>query len=765
MSGLTSVDGIISGLKTTDIIDAMMAVQRRRVTLMEVTKQRAANELTVYQSMTAKLLSVQSDAEALARASTFDARTATSSDTTILTASAGTQSPVGIYQLTVSSVARSHQVASQGFADTDTDTVGTGTLELTVNGNTTMVTVDTSNNTLEGLKDAINLAGTDVKATIVNDGGSTHPHRLLLTSSNTGVENAITITSGLTGGTTPNFTSNSITSPVADDANFYSGTASAAGAYTGTSGKTYLVQIVDGGALDAATYEVSEDGGVSWGSETTLSGTINAYDDAHGSNLGAQMSFTEGTFAAGDQFTMRAFVPTVQQAADATIEFGSGDGKIEITSASNRVTTAIPGVTISLVSADPTKAVTLEIAPDKEGVKNRITSLVANFNGAVDYITARSGYDSTTKTAGLLLGNTTMIRLQGALRATALASVTGTATYDSLLALGVSINDSGSLTIDQAALQAALDGSPDDVATIFKTTGASTNSKISLVSSSSSSKETTIGYDVDITQAATRGKLTGTSIADPAVTPLVIDSTNNQLIVDINGTTSGILELTQKTYASGAELAQEIQSKISQDDYLDGKTVSVRFVDQGATGYFEITSGLYGATSSVSIGEPANNAATVLGLTGGTASAGTDVAGTIGGEAATGSGQFLTGNSSNANTANLKLRVTLSAAELVDGAEGTLTLTKGVGAKVTDLLKNVTDGVDGLLAAKQKTAQTQIDDATERIAEMEKTFETRRQRLVDKFTAMEKTLAVMQQQSSYLGLQLNALTNQNNSTQ
>ena len=762
MSGLTSVDGIISGLKTTEIIDSIMAVERRPVTLLEAKNERYNTEFLSYQSMTAKLLSIQSDADALARASTFEARTTSSSDTDILTASAAPRAVSGTYDLTVAAIARSHQVASQGFADTDTTTVGTGTLVFTVAARTTTVTVDTSNNTLEGLRDAINAAGSDVKASIINDGATARPYRLLLTSSSTGLVNAISITNNLSGGATPNFATNSVTDPVAASGNYYTGTATAGGTYTGTSGKTYTVEIVDAGALGAATYRVSEDGGTTWGATQATATTISVYDDQHATDLGARMYLTAGDFNTGDRFTVRAFVPTVQQAADAKVQIGSGAGAIEVTSSTNRITDAIPGVTLSLVSANLSKTVSLEVAQDKTGIKDRIKSLVANFNAAADYITSQSGYNVSTKAAGVLLGNMTMIKLQSDLRMALLASVPGASTYDSLFSLGLTISDNGSLSLDESKVTAALNANFDDVAKIFKTTGTSSNSKIALISATSASKESTAGYDVDITQAATQGKVTGTVITDPASAPLVIDSTNNQLIVSVDGRTSQILQLTQKSYTSGDALAREIQNQINADTYLAGKSVAVTFVDQGATGYLEIKSALYGAASSVAMGSPANDAATVLGLAGAAATAGTDVAGTINGEAATGAGQFLTANTANANTAGIKLRVTLEPADIVAGAEGTLKLVKGVATRLSELLHTMTDSIGGVLSAKQKNLQTQIDDTTKRITEMDKVLAVRRKRLSDKFAAMEQSLALMQQQSMFIGMQYAALTSGQN---
>ena len=56
-----------------------------------------------------------------------------------------------------------------------------------------VVTIDSSNNTLEGIRDAINAADTGYTATIINDGSGT-PYRLSLTSNDTGVSSSLKLT-------------------------------------------------------------------------------------------------------------------------------------------------------------------------------------------------------------------------------------------------------------------------------------------------------------------------------------------------------------------------------------------------------------------------------------------------------------------------------------------------------------------------------------------------------------------------------------------
>ncbi len=92
-----------------------------------------------------------------------------------------------------------------------------------------------------------------------------------------------------------------VDSIVAAGGNTYAGTVTAGGAYTGTANKTYEVQIMSSGALGTATYEVSSDGGQTWGSTQTMpaSGNITLGN-------GITLKFTAGTFNTGDVFNVNA---------------------------------------------------------------------------------------------------------------------------------------------------------------------------------------------------------------------------------------------------------------------------------------------------------------------------------------------------------------------------------------------------------------------------------------------------------------------------
>jgi flagellar hook-associated protein 3 FlgL len=118
-------------------------------------------------------------------------------------------------------------------------------------------------------------------------------------------------------------TSAAIEATVAASGNSYAGTAtSGAGPYTGTKNKTYAVKITGAGALGAATYSYSADGGKTWtvGGTIPAGGTINLAE-------GVSMSFTAGTFAVNDMFYANAKAPGFYKGngENLTLDIGQGD--------------------------------------------------------------------------------------------------------------------------------------------------------------------------------------------------------------------------------------------------------------------------------------------------------------------------------------------------------------------------------------------------------------------------------------------------------
>lgn len=195
--------GIGSGLDVESIVSGLMSIERRPLTQISSDISDYRSKISAYGTLKSGLSSFQEKVQALSSASKFSAQAVSISDDKVFTATTDGTAVNGNYDITVSQLAKSQKLASGGFA-TVADTVGTGTLTLsfgaydsdsnTFTANTEKddisITIDSSNNTLSGIRDAINAADESVSATIINDGTA---NRLVITSKDTGTVNSLKI--------------------------------------------------------------------------------------------------------------------------------------------------------------------------------------------------------------------------------------------------------------------------------------------------------------------------------------------------------------------------------------------------------------------------------------------------------------------------------------------------------------------------------------------------------------------------------------------
>ena len=131
---------------------------------------------------------------------------------------------------------------------------------------------------------------------------------------------------------------------------------------------------------------------------------------------------------------------------------------------------------------------------------------------------------------------------------------------------------------------------------------------------------------------------------------------------------------------------------------------------------------------------------------------GSDVAGTINGEAATGTGQILVGNQGAANIEGLAVKYSGSTA----GNAGSITLTLGVAELFERALYSIKDTYAGYVTFKQKSLQNSIDSFDTQIEEMEARLNRKMEMMINRFVAMELALSKIQSQSSWLSGQITA---------
>jgi flagellar hook-associated protein 2 len=432
----------------------------------------------------------------------------------------------------------------------------------------------------------------------------------------------------------------------------------------------------------------------------------------------------------------------MQAAQDASLTLGEGDGAITITKGSNTITDMISGVTLNLKSADAGTTVTVDIKSNTSTTKQAVKDFVEQYNNLIDYINPQFQYDATTNTAGTLFADSRLRSILSDLRSKISNPISGLSqTIKVMSQIGITSTTNDKLQIDETQLDDALANNLSSVKKLFAKVGETTNGSVVYVASMYKTKPSdSTGYAINITQAATQTYVVAGAQQN---SPLAQDET-----LTINGVEIAL---------SAGMTQTQVISKINEYTSQTGITAS------SSSGSLTLRKGFYGssqhitAQSSVSVSQnPGANSgvgnvsvteASPQGESGtGTGALGLDVQGTINGEAATGSGQYLTGNAGNSNTEGLKVRVTATVA----GSYGNLVFTRGIGGLLTDYADDITGLLTGSIATAQTSLQDQIGDIDDEIATLQARLAVQEERLYTQFNAMESALNRLQSQANFL---------------
>lgn len=202
--GTITSQGVGSSLDVAGIVRSLMQIERIPLDNLVDQKESLDAKISSLGSIKSALSSLETSLAGLKTGDSILANKAESSDTTIINATGTSGAVAGNYSIEVSQLAQTQKLVATGQADTTT-AIGSGTLTIdlgTISGGTFDsgtgkytgasfatnasgpfdITIDASNNTLGGIRDAINDADIGVTATIVNDGDPANPYRLVLSS-------------------------------------------------------------------------------------------------------------------------------------------------------------------------------------------------------------------------------------------------------------------------------------------------------------------------------------------------------------------------------------------------------------------------------------------------------------------------------------------------------------------------------------------------------------------------------------------------------
>lgn len=661
-----------SNIDVASIVSQLMTVERRPLNALNTKEFSYQAKLSAYGNLQGALSSFQTAVSGLNDPSKFQSLRATSSDSSIATASAASTAPEGAYALEVTSLAQSQKLAATGNIS-QTAVIGNGVLTFdfgTIDASggsfnpTTgkytdatytssgsglkTVTIDATNNSLQGIRDAINKAKIGVTATIVND-GSASPYRLVLSSDNMGKTNSLKIS-------------------VAGDA-----------------------------AL----------------------GSLLTHDPAN--NAGQNLS--ETVTALNADFKVNG---------------------VAVSKTSNTVTDVIEGVTLNLLKAPTTTPVNVSVARDTSSINTSVAAFVKGFNELRKTLQSISTYDPATKQAAVLQGDSAVRTVQSQIRAALSTSVNTGGSLTTLSQIGISFQKDGSLALDTTKLNSAISNNPGDIASLFASIGKATDSLVAYSSAATSTKPG--NYAVSISTLATQGSSAGNVDLNAGPTTIAASTT---MSVTLDGISASVA-LSEGTYTA-AQMAAMIQSAINGTSAFSSAGSSVAATIDAVSGFMTITSNRYGSASNVSLSSGAGTPVSdFMGVAPPAPVAGVDVAGTIGGLAATGSGQFLTAAAGDATG----LKVQISGGAI--GARGTVNYSQGYAHTLNQLTTSMLAS-DGLLASRTKGVNNSIKDIGKQRDALNLRLNQLEANYRKQFSALDTMLSSMNATSIYLTQQLASL--------
>jgi flagellar hook-associated protein 2 len=411
---------------------------------------------------------------------------------------------------------------------------------------------------------------------------------------------------------------------------------------------------------------------------------------------------------------------------------------LDISSPSNSLTDVVEGLSIDLVAEG---SATISVAQDNSGATKAVDAFINAYNNLVQTVQSLTRYDPATRRASVFTGDAMVAGAASRLHALATTAVPGvTGAYDSLASIGIKTDPAtGKLVKDSVRFGAALKADAEAVGRLFAMTGKSSDT---LVRYTGASAATAAGdYSVTVSRLATQGQLAGSAVSGPFT---ISATTNDSFTLTVDGVASGTITLNPGTY-SGTELATALQTRINGDTQLNARSAEVTVTFD--TDHFVIRSNRYGSASQVSVAS--GTAATALGLAAATATAGVDVAGTIGGVPATGSGRSLTGTGT---AEGLALEVLGGSV----GARGTLAFVRGIADRTNHFMESLL-GAQDVIATRTRGLQTRIGAVDDQRTELAARLQSLEDRYRAQFSALDGLVSKLQSTGNFLTQQFAAL--------
>ena len=770
MASISSL-GIGTGVLTSELVDDLVAAERDPVkNRLDAEQELVEARITEFGALKGLVSTLSSATAALSSNLTFVSKIATSSDEDAITATANSISKASSFSVQVTALAQAHALASEEYTEL-TDTMGTGTLsfsfgetdadnnwlgdgslndaanyDFTVDAERAVgvITIDASNNTLSGVRDAVNAADIGITATIVNTGSG---FKLVFQSDSTGKDNSfqIDVTSSdalknleFNTDTIQAETNEMLQSVAAQDA------ALTVNGVAVTRSSNVVSEVVSGVTMtlkeitaSAKTITVGND------EEAVIkkvSDFVEAYNElkAKTNELTAYDPGTnQGGLFLGDS-AVRKLTTSIANEMGSLVEGLTGNIRTlsEVGISSNKSTGLLSFSESTFKEKLLSDTEDLSALFSKDGrstdsfvnyVSNTTATVPGTYDVTVDRLAEKASYTGSLVNS-FIVGpdnNTFQIKVDDIISTVITLDEADYGSGADLAAhIQSKINSDTTLTANGRTVSVNFNGS-SKLEITSSTYGR--NSGVQLISTDTDSLAD-FGLRL-VDEGAQHGSYLDSLDNDLFASPgVAVTTSNNTFSMELNGTDSAAsIVLTPGTYTSGDDLATEIQTQINADANLAGATVT--FEGDASQGRFNI---VFGETDKFSFTTVTSGFTSLAGYTTNVndynIDVGRDVAGSINGVAATGFGQKLTAANGD-DSEGLAISIVGGAT----GSRGTVSFIRGLGLSLNDLFSGFQTSTTGILDIKSGALSNQLTELTDERTALDERLDRLRTRLEASF--------------------------------
>ena len=541
MSGL-GMSGVFSGIDTDTLVARIMAINTRPVAMMEIRKGTWEEKISAVGSIESRLLQLKSLADQLRDSDTLVSVNASSSNSTVMTATASGGAIEGKYSVEINQLAAGHRMVHTDGLATENTTLGSskstalnansmadaGATWFTTSANGATYTFDFGDeadmtevvfaadttyslNQVAALINARSQAVSGYDAAVVEEDAG--QYYLRMTANDPGPVGELTHT--LTAG-----------DAIAElnDAADWTKTDGASGTFVYTyNGVTRTINTGDGTTLSDLVGLINNDA-----ENPGVSASLLQYDGGNGVYhlvLSGKTTGEDYDITIEADTTLMGFNDVggnwtvTQQAQNAQVRVDGFPAGNWIERSTNTISDIIPDVTLTLVNTTATgESEMLTLTRSTSDLKSDLENLVAIYNGLVDTVDEYAGYDEETETSGILQGNASvtsiLTQMRMILSGTAAGFVAGTDAYTMFSEIGIEFDAEGKLELDTDTLDDAIEANFDGVLSLIGalSSGTTDDDYIKFTSAEESTEAGTYEISVsfnaagEITQALIRTK-------------------------------------------------------------------------------------------------------------------------------------------------------------------------------------------------------------------------------------------------------------------